>query len=56
MFEETSGIEDIKSDKINVVELERYDINGRILSAPQPGINIVHYSDGSVSKVWVPNN
>ncbi|MBR3435290.1 MAG: leucine-rich repeat protein [Bacteroidales bacterium] len=56
MIEETSGIEDIEPDKIKAMELERYDINGRMLSAPQPGINIVHYSDGSVSKVWVPNN
>ena len=53
MFEETSGIEDIISDKINAVELERYDINGRMLSAPQPGINIVRYSDGSVRKELV---
>jgi len=50
---ESSGIEDIKSDSINVVELERYDINGRMLSAPQPGINIVRFSDGSVSKELV---
>ena len=56
MIEETSGIEDIEPDKIKAMELERYDINGRMLNAPQPGINIVHYSDGSVSKVWVPNN
>ena len=56
MIEESSSIEDIKSDNINVVELERYNINGRMLSAPQPGINIVRYSDGSVSKVFVPNN
>ena len=56
MIEDSSGIEDIKSDNINVVELERYDINGRILSAPQPGINIVRYSDGSVSKEYVPCN
>ena len=54
MVQESSGIEDIRPDNINVVELERYDINGRILSAPQPGINIVRYNDGSVSKEFVP--
>lgn len=56
MIEESSDIEDIISDNLNVVELERYDINGRMLHSPQSGINIVRYSDGSVRKVFVPNN
>lgn len=53
---EDSGIEDIVSDKLNCVEIERYGLDGCRLAAPQSGINIVRYSDGSVSKVWVPNN
>lgn len=34
-------------------EVERYDLYGRRLSAPQTGINIVKYSDGSVKKIVV---
>ncbi len=53
---ESSGINDIESDKLNIEEIERYDIEGHLLSSPQPGINIVRYSDGSVSKEYVPYN
>lgn len=53
---EDSGIEDIVSDKLNCVEIERYAVDGCLLSTPQSGINIVRYSDGSVRKVLVPNN
>ncbi len=37
----------------DAVEIARYDISGRRLNAPQPGINIVGYSDGSVRKEYV---
>lgn len=36
-----------------VVEVERYTIDGRRINGAQPGINIVRYSDGSVRKVMV---
>lgn len=37
----------------NVEEVERYTLDGRKISAPVPGVNIVRYSDGSVRKVMV---
>ncbi|MGM9844478.1 MAG: leucine-rich repeat domain-containing protein [Muribaculaceae bacterium] len=37
----------------NAVEIARYDISGRILSAPQKGVNFVRMSDGKVKKVLV---
>ena len=49
---EPSGVEDVTIDD-NAVEVERYNINGEKLSAPQVGINIVKMSDGSVKKVVV---
>ena len=37
----------------DVTEIARYDVNGRKLSAPQKGINIIRYSDGSAKKIIV---
>lgn len=34
-------------------ELARYSVDGRQLSAPQPGLNIIKMSDGTSRKVWV---
>ena len=34
----------------DVVEVGRYDIHGRLLSAPTSGVNIIKYSDGSIKK------
>lgn len=34
-------------------EVARYNLQGKRLSAPQPGLNIVRMSDGTVKKVWV---
>ena len=48
-----SGVEAASIDSKNAVEVARYAIDGRQLSAPQQGINIVRYSDGSVRKVFV---
>ena len=45
------GVEEVGIDE--VVEVSRYDIYGRKLSAPNIGINIVQYSNGSVKKVIV---
>ena len=35
------------------VEVARFNLTGRRLAAPEPGVNIVKYSDGSVEKVFV---
>ena len=43
------GIEGVEADN-NAVEVARYDIHGRLLSEPAPGINIVKYSDGTTRK------
>lgn len=48
-----SGVEAASIDSKNAVEVARYAIDGRQISAPQQGINIVRYSDGSVRKVFV---
>lgn len=40
-------------DAENVVETARYAVDGSRISAPQQGINIVKYSDGSIKKVVV---
>ena len=37
-----------------VKEVARFDLEGRRLSAPTQGINVVRYSDGSTAKVLVP--
>ena len=39
--------------KESIVETARYDINGRPLTAPTKGVNIVKYSDGSFEKEFV---
>lgn len=36
-----------------VVEVARYTLDGRLISEPQKGMNIVKYSDGSVKKIMV---
>ena len=35
------------------VEVARFNLTGRRLAAPEPGVNIVKYSDGTVQKVFV---
>ncbi|MBQ0115524.1 MAG: hypothetical protein KBT10_06610 [Bacteroidales bacterium] len=37
----------------NATEVGRYTVEGRAISAPQAGVNIVKYSDGTVKKVLV---
>ena len=48
------GVEGVEMDN-NAVEVSRYDIHGRLLSEPTPGINIVKYSDGTTRKEIVKN-
>ena len=47
------GIEDVDASGNNAVEVARYNVNGVQLSAPQKGLNIVKYSDGTTKKVVV---
>ena len=46
-----TGVEGVGID--DVIEVARYDIFGRQLTAPTLGINIVQYSNGTVKKVIV---
>ena len=45
---DATGVENIAAD--DAIEIARYDIHGRLLSEPTPGINIVQYSDGTTRK------
>ena len=47
------GIDGVGIDGANIEEVARYDINGRLLTEPTQGINIVRMSDGSVRKELV---
>ena len=46
------GLEDMIASE-ELVEVDRYDLQGRKLTAPQNGINIIRYSDGTSGKVLV---
>ena len=46
-----TGIETVNND--DATEVARYTIDGRAISAPQAGVNIVKMSDGTVKKVLV---
>ena len=48
-----TGVEDAFIEEVEEVEVARYDINGRLLSSPIKGVNIVKMSDGSIKKVIV---
>lgn len=37
----------------DATEVARYDIYGRLLTEPTPGINIVIYSDGTSKKIII---
>ena len=45
---DAAGVENIATD--NAIEVARYDIHGRLLSEPTPGINIVKMSNGTTRK------
>ena len=46
----TNGISSVSEGTRTAVEAERYTLDGRRITTPQKGINIVKYSDGRVSK------
>lgn len=41
------------TSKANAVEVSRYSLDGRRISAPQKGVNIIRLSDGTTQKVLV---
>lgn len=45
-----TGVEDSFMEDVDVIETARYDISGRLISAPIKGINFVKMSDGTVKK------
>ena len=47
------GIDDVESAGAARTEVARYSVNGVKLDAPQKGLNIIKYSDGTVQKVIV---
>lgn len=49
---DVTGIAGVTNDS-TVTEEARYDANGNLLVAPAKGLNIVHYSDGTVKKIMV---
>ncbi len=54
---EISGVEEISIDDFNSLQLEGaqyYDINGRQLSTPTKGVNIVHLTSGKTIKIVLP--
>ncbi len=49
----TTGTEDITAVGDAVVAEGYYDLTGRRLSEPQPGLNIIRYTDGTARKVII---
>lgn len=49
---DSSGVETVATDE-TAVETARYNTLGIRLHHPAAGINIVHYSDGTIRKVMV---
>ena len=48
-----SGVEDTFTDNgEGLMEVARYDANGKSIAAPVKGVNIVRYSNGTVKKVF----
>lgn len=47
-----NGIDSARTSE-DVTETDRYDVSGRKLSAPQKGLNIIRYSDGTIRKVTI---
>lgn len=48
-----TGINGVKANGVNAVEVARYTMDGRQVSAPVKGINLVKMSDGTTQKVLV---
>lgn len=49
----SSGINGVGASDGTATEMARFTLDGKRLDAPQPGVNIVHMSDGTVRKVVV---
>ena len=47
---QTTSISSVSDRKETAIETARYTLDGRQITAPQKGINIVKYSDGRVRK------
>ena len=51
--QDMSGVEDTFTDNgEGLMEVARYDANGKSIAAPVKGVNIVRYSNGTVKKVF----
>lgn len=48
-----AGVNSVESTMDEAVEVARYSLDGRLLSEPERGVNIVKMSDGTVRKVMV---
>ena len=48
-----AGVNGVESSMDEAVEVARYSLDGRLLSEPERGVNIVKMSDGTVRKVMV---
>lgn len=48
----STAVEEVNA-AADVCEVARYSVDGRQLTAPQPGLNIIKMSDGTSKKVWV---
>ncbi len=46
----TQIVEVAEAGEVDAVEVARYDVHGRRLAKPVPGINIVRMSDGTTHK------
>ena len=47
------GIEDIKSERNDAIEVARYNSDGIAINVPVRGLNIIKYSNGTVKKEYV---
>ena len=48
-----TGIAPLQQEQGSTVEIARYTLDGRRISTPQIGVNLVKYSDGSVRKEMI---
>lgn len=48
-----AGVNSVESTMDEAVEVARYSLDGRLLSEPERGVNLVKMSDGTVRKVMV---
>lgn len=48
-----TGVSVVKADDKKVREVARYTVDGRRISVPLKGVNLVKYSDGKIKKIIV---